>query len=78
MAPGLRFERSEKGTGESCTAAEETRERTSTLLYWVQVRVVEFQPFGYENEKRVFSLSLVELLPSKARERRCSSSYLNR
>ena len=32
-APGLKFERLEKGTGESCTAAEETREPTSTLLY---------------------------------------------
>ena len=32
-APGLRLEMLEKGTGESCTAAEETRERTSTLLY---------------------------------------------
>ena len=48
MAPGLELE---KGTGESCTAAEEIRERTSNLLYisgnrWVQVRircVVEFQ-----------------------------------
>ena len=29
-APGLRLE---KGIGESCTAAEETRERTSNLLY---------------------------------------------
>ena len=33
MAPGLRLERLEEGIGESCTAAEETRERTSTLLY---------------------------------------------
>ena len=33
MAPGLKLQRSEKGAGESCTAAEETRERTSTLLY---------------------------------------------
>ena len=32
-APGLRLERLEKGTGESCTAAEETRERISNLLY---------------------------------------------
>ena len=47
-APGLRLE---KGTEESCTAAEETRKRTSNLLCisgnrWVQVRVrcvVEFQ-----------------------------------
>ena len=31
-APGLKFERLEKGTGESCTAAEETRERTPNLL----------------------------------------------
>ena len=31
-APGLKLERLEKGTGRSCTAAEETRERTSNLL----------------------------------------------
>ena len=31
-APGLRLERFEEETGESCTAAEETRERTSTVL----------------------------------------------
>ena len=48
MAPGLKLERLEKGAGESCTAAEETKERTLNFLYisvnhWVQVRVVEFQ-----------------------------------
>ena len=32
-APGLRLERLEKGAGESCTAAEETRECISNLLY---------------------------------------------
>ena len=32
-APGLEFGRLEKGTGESCTAAEQTREPASTLLY---------------------------------------------
>ena len=32
-APGLKLERLEKGTGESCTAAEETRECISNLLY---------------------------------------------
>ena len=32
-APGLKLERFEKGSGRSCTAAEETRERTSNLLY---------------------------------------------
>ena len=49
-APGLKLERLEKRAGESCTAAEETRERTSNLLYiygnrWVARvrRVVEFQ-----------------------------------
>ena len=47
-APGLKLERLKKGTGGSCTAAEETREPASNLLYisgnrWVQVRVVEFQ-----------------------------------
>ena len=41
-APGLRLERLEKGTGESCTAAEKTRECTSNLLYISEVRVVEF------------------------------------
>ena len=37
-APGLKLERLEKGTGESCTAAEESRERTSNLLSPTTVR----------------------------------------
>ena len=32
-APGLKLERLEKGAGEGCTAAEETRERIPNLLY---------------------------------------------
>ena len=43
-APGLRLEGLEEGTGENRTAVEQTRERTSNLLYrWAQVRVVELQ-----------------------------------
>ena len=54
-APDLRLE---KGTGESCTAAEETRERTSKLLYLLGT--VECR-YG-SNALSSFSLSLAHNL----------------
>ena len=58
-APGLKLERLEKGAGESCAAAEETRECTSNLLYThgdrLVARVQCFSlPLGYIVRGRVY------------------------
>ena len=56
-APGLRLERLEKGTGGSCTAAGETRERTPNVLY-ISGTGPMCQPFGYESDEHpVFFIS---------------------
>ena len=87
-APGLRLERLEKGAGRAAQRLRKPGSAHQTFYTSLKAAGCRYgsnvfssfsaQPFGYKNGHRIFSLSLVASLPSKARERRSSFSYANR